>query len=76
MIAQETNLELGEFSHYINDAHIYVYHIDGMKQQLEREPHELPQLVIKKRPFWELTFEDFSLKNYIHHPIIKFPVAV
>ena len=76
MIAQETNLELGEFSHYINDAHIYVNHIDGMKQQLEREPYELPQLIIKKRPFWELTFEDFSLKNYTHHPVIKFPVAV
>lgn len=76
MIAQETNLELGEFSHYINDAHIYVNHVDGLKKQLKRDPHELPTLIIKNKPFWELQFEDFELKNYTHHPVIKFPVAV
>ena len=76
MMAQEANLELGEFSHYINDAHIYVNHIDGLKEQLKREPHDLPQLVIKNKPFWKLKFEDFELINYNHHPVIKFPVAV
>ncbi len=76
MIAQETNLELGEFSHYINDAHIYVNHIDGMKEQLKRKPYDLPKLIIKNKPFWDLKFEDFSLIDYKHHPVIKFPVAV
>ena len=76
MVAQETNLETGEFSHYINDAHIYVDHIDGLKEQLEREPYPLPTLKIYKKPFWELKFEDFELENYQHHPIIKFPIAV
>tara|TARA_Y100001960_G_scaffold305326_1_gene359356 strand:+ start:110 stop:928 length:819 start_codon:yes stop_codon:yes gene_type:complete len=76
MMAQDANLELGEFSHYINDAHIYVNHIDGLKEQLKREPHALPKLIIKNKPFWELKFEDFELINYTHHPIIKFPVAV
>ncbi len=76
MIAQETNLELGEFSHYINDAHIYVNHIDGMKEQLKRKPYELPTLKINKKPFWDLKFDDFTLENYNYHPIIKFPVAV
>ena len=76
MIAQETNLKLGEFSHYINDAHIYVDHIDGLKAQLERDPKALPKLHIKNKSFWDLEFEDFELKNYEHHPIIKFPVAV
>ena len=76
MMAQEANLELGEFSHYINDAHIYVNHIDGLKEQLKRDPHDLPNLIIKNKPFWDLTFEDFELKNYTHHPVIKFPVAV
>ena len=76
MIAQETNLKLGEFSHYINDAHIYENHIDGLKEQLKRKPLELPQLQIKNKSFWELEFEDFELINYEHHPIIKFPVAV
>jgi len=76
MIAQETNLELGEFSHYINDAHIYENHIEGLREQLKREPLELPKLDIIKKPFWDLKFEDFTLSNYTHHPVIKFPVAV
>ena len=76
MIAKETNLKVGEFSHYINDAHIYENHIDGLKEQLERKPMALPKLKIQSKPFWDLKFEDFELLNYNHHPIIKFPVAV
>tara|TARA_B100001750_G_C15417171_1_gene550950 strand:+ start:45 stop:863 length:819 start_codon:yes stop_codon:yes gene_type:complete len=76
MIAQDTGLELGEFSHYINDAHIYENHIEGLQTQLTRNPLKLPQLIINKKPFWDLKFEDFSLENYHHHPIIKFPVAI
>ena len=76
MIAQETNLKLGEFSHYINDAHIYVNHIDGLKEQMKRTPYSLPTLKIKEKPFWELEFKDFELLNYKYHPVIKFPVAV
>ena len=76
MIAQETNLQLGEFSHYINDAHIYENHIEGLKEQMKREPLKLPSLEITEKPFWDLSFEDFKLVNYEHHPIIKFPVAV
>ena len=76
MIAMETGLEVGEFSHYINDAHIYENHIDGMKEQLVRQPLSLPTLKIAAKPFWDLAFEDFILENYHHHPVIKFPVAV
>ena len=76
MIAQETNLQVGEFSHYINDAHIYENHIEGLKEQMKREPLKLPSLEISNKPFWDLSFEDFKLVNYEHHPIIKFPVAV
>ena len=76
MIAQETNLDLGEFSHYINDAHIYENHIEGLKEQVKRKPMDLSTLHIAKKPFWDLNFEDFKLTNYSHHPIIKFPVAV
>tara|TARA_B100001250_G_scaffold257085_1_gene221327 strand:- start:424 stop:1242 length:819 start_codon:yes stop_codon:yes gene_type:complete len=76
MIAQETKLELGIFSHYINDAHIYVNHIDGLKKQLERKPLPLSNLTIKSKPFWNLKFEDFVLSDYKHHEIIKFDVAV
>ncbi len=76
MIAQETNLKPGQFSHYINDAHIYVNHIDGLKKQLKRKPYPLPELEIARKPFWDIAFEDFKLLNYRHHPPIKFEVAV
>ena len=76
MIAMETGLEVGEFSHYINDAHIYENHIDGLKEQLTRELLPLSSLKIDDKPFWDLKFENFSLENYQHHSVIKFPVAV
>ena len=76
MIAQETGQELGEFSHYINDAHIYMNHVDGLREQLSRKPKALPILNIADKPFWDLKFEDFIIENYNHDPIIKFPVAV
>ncbi len=76
MIAQETNLEPGEFSHYINDAHIYIDHVEGLKEQLQRDPLPLPRLEIAPKPFWELQFDDFTLHDYNFHPPIKFPVAV
>ncbi|MBA4250149.1 MAG: thymidylate synthase [Chlorobiaceae bacterium] len=86
IIAQECNLEVGIFSHMIVDAHIYVAdkgsemekydHLKGLLEQLEREEFSLPQLKIAKRPFHELTFDDFELNGYQSHPKIKFEVAV
>jgi thymidylate synthase len=76
MIAQETGYKLGQFSHYINDAHIYVNHIEGLKEQLTRDFQQLPKLEIKTKAFWELEFEDFILNDYNPHPSIRFEVAV
>ncbi len=76
MVAQECNLEAGIFTHTIGDAHIYLNHVEGVKEQLGRKPFPLPDLKIAKKPFWELQFSDFELLNYKHHPFIKFPVAV
>lgn len=76
MIAQECGLGLGEFSHYMNDCHIYVNQVEGAKEQLTRTPGKLPKLIIKKKPFWELEFEDFEVQGYDPQPFIKFPVAV
>ena len=75
-IAQETGLKPGIFSHTIVDAHIYVNHIDGMKEQLQREPRPLPRLEIADRPIDELEFDDFRLVGYEPHPSIRFEVAV
>lgn len=86
IVAQETNLELGYFAHTIIDAHIYVAekgsptekydHLEGLKLQLTREPFPLPKLTIAKKPIDQLTFENFELIGYQHHPKIKFEVAV
>jgi len=75
-IAQEVGLQAGEFAHTLIDAHIYTNHIEGLKTQLLRKPLPLPQLQIKHKPLFELTFDDFELLGYEHHDGIKFPVAV
>jgi thymidylate synthase len=86
VIAQQTGLGVGQFAHTIVDAHIYIGdkgtemerydHLEGLKQQLKREPLPLPQLKIASKPIDELLFEDFELINYRHHEKIKFEVAV
>jgi thymidylate synthase len=75
-IAQEIGLQPGEFAHTLIDAHIYKTHVEGLKTQLQRKPLPLPQLRIKSKPLFELTFDDFELRGYQHHEGIRFPVAV
>lgn len=76
ILAQETGYEVGEFAHTIIDAHIYEDHVEGLKEQLTREPRSLPTIKIAKKPLNELTFEDISLEGYDPHPVIRFGVAV
>ena len=75
-IAQEVGLRPGEFAHTLVDAHIYVNHVEGLKEQLKREPLQLPRLEIARKPFNDLQFEDFELVGYECHEPIKFEVAV
>ncbi len=76
ILAQETGKELGFFSHTIVDAHIYVNHIDGLREQLKRTPRALPKLRIAIKPIDHLEFEDFTLIDYDCYEPIKFEVAV
>lgn len=76
MIAKETGFEVGEFAHTIIDCHIYENHIEGLKEQLKREPKELPKVIIADKPFDQLEFSDITLENYNPDPVIKFEVAV
>lgn len=76
MVAQECGLTPGIFTHTLGDAHIYLNHVEGLRQQLERKPYSLSRLKIAKKSFWDLQFEDFTIENYEHHPFIKFKVAV
>ncbi|MBI5412943.1 thymidylate synthase [Candidatus Peregrinibacteria bacterium] len=76
MVAQECGLVPGVFTHTLGDAHIYLNHVEGLREQLKREPYSRPTLTVSKKPFRDLKFEDFKIENYTHHPFIKFKVAV
>jgi thymidylate synthase len=76
VLAQEAGLELGFFSHTIVDAHIYVNHVDGLKEQMKRVPKPLPRLEIAHKPIDQLQFDDFTLVGYEFYEPIKFEVAV
>jgi thymidylate synthase len=76
MVAQECGLTPGIFTHTTGDTHIYLNHVEGLREQLKREPYALPSLKVAKKPFWDLKFEDFEVTGYEHHPFIKFKVAV
>jgi thymidylate synthase len=78
MIAQVCGLKSGDFVHTFGDTHIYLNHMDQVKEQLSREPRALP--VMKLNPavkdLFAFKYEDFTLENYDPHPAIKAPVAV
>jgi thymidylate synthase len=79
MIAHECGLIARKFVHFLADAHIYTTHIDGLKKQLQREPHELPRLQFTcpvGTRVTEMTREMISLEGYNPQPFIKFPIAV
>ena len=78
MMAQQCDLEVGEFVWTGGDVHIYSNHLDQVQTQLAREPFVLPTLHIKRKPnsIFDYQFEDFEILNYQAHPSIKAPIAV
>lgn len=76
MIAQECSLKPRYFIHTFGDLHIYKNHVEGLKEQLTRQPFPLPTLKISKKPFDQFRYEDFMLENYQSHPAIRFQIAV
>jgi thymidylate synthase len=78
MVAQQADLEVGEFVWTGGDCHLYSNHMQQVEEQLKREPLPLPRLAIKRRPpsLFDYTFEDFEIVGYQSHPAIKATVAV
>jgi len=78
MFAQQCDLEPGEFVWTGGDVHLYANHIEQAKLQLSREPMDIPQLKIARKPesIFDYKFEDFEILNYEAHPGIKAPIAV
>jgi thymidylate synthase len=78
MIAQVCDLGVGEFVHVLGDAHIYLDHIEQVKEQLQREPFPAPQLWLNKtvKDITKFTMDDIQLHYYQHHDPIKAKMAV
>ena len=76
IIAQECKLEVGDFVWTGGDCHIYLDHIDAVKEQLSRTPKELPQLKFETKKIVDYTVDDFELLNYNPDPAIKAKMAV
>ena len=78
MLAQQCNLEVGDFIWTGGDCHIYSNHTEQVEQQLSRAPRAYPTLDIKRRPesIFDYAYEDFELLGYEPHAAIKAPVAV
>lgn len=78
MIAQQCDLQVGDFIWTGGDCHIYNNHLEQIELQLSRAPFPLPKLVIDRKPpsIFDYKFEDFAIVNYQSHPAIKAAVAV
>lgn len=78
MVAQVTDLQLGEFIHTLGDAHLYLNHLDQVQTQLSRAPLPLPQMHINPavKDIFGFAFDDFCLEHYQSHPAISAPISV
>lgn len=77
LIAREVGLEVGEFIHTFGDVHIYLNHQDQIKEQLARQPRDLPKLKIHgSRSLFDLEPDDIEVLDYRPHKAIKAPIAV
>jgi len=73
LLAKHCDLEPFEFIYYLGNAHIYNDHIESLIEQAKRKPHEFPTMTIniKRENINHYVFDDFELRNYKHHDIVK-----
>jgi len=78
MVAQQCDLDVGDFVWTGGDCHVYANHFEQVREQLAREPRRYPKLAIRRRPptLFDYVYDDFEIVDYDPHPHIKAPVAV
>jgi len=78
MIAKQVDMVPDELICNLGDCHIYLNQIEGVKEQIDRKPYDLPRLKLSDRKvndISEYTLEDITLENYQYHPTIKMPLS-
>lgn len=78
MIAHISGLKAGDFVHTLGDAHVYLNHVEPLKEQLERTPKEFPKLRFKRQveQIDDFEFADFEMVGYESHSAIKMEMAI
>ncbi|OAI15318.1 thymidylate synthase [Methylomonas lenta] len=78
MLAQQSDLQVGDFVWTGGDVHLYLNHLEQAKLQLSRQPFPLPRLNIKRKPasIFDYQFEDFDIVDYQSHAAIKAPISI
>lgn len=78
LVAQQCDLEVGEFIWTGGDCHLYLNHLEQARTQLQRTPFPLAKLNIKRKPasLFDYFFDDFEFVDYQSHPTIKAPIAI
>lgn len=78
MVAQQCDLDVGDFIWTGGDVHLYMNHLEQAKLQISRQPYALPRLNIKRKPdsIFEYHYEDFEIQNYQTHAHIKGEISV
>ncbi len=77
LIAKETGFKEGKLVGFLGDTHVYVTHVEGLKEQLNRQPNNLPSIKTENfASIFDWKFTDTKIENYVPHPSIKFEIAV
>lgn len=77
MVAQQTDLEVGELVWTGGDCHVYANHVEAATEQLSRNPYPFPTLRLHRAPsLFDYRYEDVEIVGYRHHPAIAAPIAV
>lgn len=74
MIAQEVNMYPDELIGNLGDCHLYLNHIEPIKEQINRKPFPLPKLTVMDG-IYSRGKGDFVLTDYQYHPAIKLPLS-
>ncbi len=79
LLAKESGLEEGKLTGFLADTHIYINHVDGLKEQIARDPEKYPLPTVKTENFtsiFDWTYQDTVVEGYESYPSITFEIAI